>query len=129
MPPMFRALPAVVFALFPAIAWAQTPPPPDTKPARERHRMEDKNAPPTYGPWGPEEVGLTWNTPVWRGAFFDVGTYLGASINMSVPRGVAVKSDGLNPPIFERLEYHGESFRSTTFGGTADFDMIRLSAT
>jgi hypothetical protein len=127
---MFRALPAVVFALFPATLLAQQTPPqvPDTRPARERHRLEEKAPPPTYGPWGPEEVGFTWNTPAWRGLFFEVGHYAGGSIDLKVPLALATFSDGLNPPIFEQLQYHSESFQATSFGGTADFDMFRLSA-
>jgi hypothetical protein len=125
---MFRALPAVVFALFPAIAMAQQQQPvPDTRPARERHRLEDKTAPPTYGPWGPEEVGLTWHPPVWRGLIVTAGNYSGASIGLHLPDGLATQSDGLNPPIFERLVYHSESFRATTIGATADLDVVRLS--
>jgi len=125
---MFRALPAFILALFPAVAWAQVQqPPPDTRPARERHRLEDKNAPPTYGPWGPDEVGLTWHNPAWRGVEVDAGWIAGASIGLDVPRGVATQSDGINPPIFERLKYHSESFRATSIGATADFDVARLS--
>jgi hypothetical protein len=125
---MFRALPAVVFALFPAIAWAQqTPPIPDTRPARERHRLEDKNAPETFGPWGPEEAGFTWHAPAWRGLIVTVGNYSGASIGLDLPLGVGSQSDGLNPPIFERLKYHSESFRATSIGAVADFDTFRLS--
>ena len=127
---MFRALPAVVFALLPSIAWGQQgqQPIPDTKPARERHRLEDKTAPPTYGPWGPEEAGLTWHAPAWRGMFVTVGHYSGASIGLDVPDGLASQSDGLNPPIFERLKYHSERFQATSIAATADFDVFRLSA-
>src|SRR5216110_3182690 len=110
MPAMFRALFALAFALLPTALWAQTPPPPDTKPARERHRLQEKEPPPPEGPWGPEEVGLTWHNPVWRGAIGTVGFYTGASLNMNVPHGLAARSDGVSPPVFERLEYHGESF-------------------
>jgi hypothetical protein len=125
---MFRALPAVVFAIFPTIAWAQQQQPiPDTRPSRERHRLEDKSAPPTYGPWGPEEVGFTWHPPAWRGVIVTAGSYSGASIGMGIPEGLATQSDGLNPPIFERFHYHSESFRATTIGATADLDVVRLS--
>ena len=109
------------------MAQQQQQPIPDTRPARERHRLEDKTAPPTYGPWGPEEVGLTWHAPVWRGLIVTAGTYSGASIGLNLPEGLATQSDGLNPPIFERLTYHSESFHATTFGATADLDMVRLS--
>lgn len=128
MPPMLRALLAAMFALVPTVALAQTQAPPDTKPARERHRLADKEPPPPSGPWGPEEAGLTWHTPVWRGVFVQVGTYSAASLVMNVPRGVATQSDGVNPPVFETLEYHAERFRTTSIGAVADFDMIRLSA-
>ena len=125
---MFRALPAVVFALFPAIAWAQqTPPIPDTREARERHRLEEKTAPAPYGPWGPEEAGFTWHAPAWRGLIVTAGSYGGASIGLDLPLGVATQSDGLNPPIFERLKYHSENFRATSIGATADLDVFRMS--
>jgi len=128
---VLRALPAVVFALLglEGIAWAQQNPPiPDTRPARERHRLDEKTAPATYGPWGPEEAGLTWHMPVWRGLIVTAGSYSGASIGLDVPPGVAVQSDGLNPPVFERLHYHSESFRATSIGLVADLDSFRLSA-
>lgn len=125
---MFQALSAVMFALFPAVALAQTEPPPDTKPARERHRLQEKEPPAPSGPWGPEEIGLTWHTPVWRGAWIQVGTYSGASLVTNVPRAIATQSDGVNPPIFERLQYHSERFRTTSIGAAADFDVFRLSA-
>ena len=125
---MFRALPAVIFALFPAVAWAQqTPPIPDTRQARERHRLEEKNPPATYGPWGPEEAGFTWHAPAWRGLIVTAGSYSGASIGLDLPQGVATRSDGINPTVFERLKYHSESFRATSIGATADFDVFRLS--
>ena len=82
MLPMFRALPAAIVAFLPAIAWAQTAPPPDTKPARERHRIQEHMAPAPEGPWGPDEAGLTWHDPVWRGAFGQVGSYSGSSLAM-----------------------------------------------
>src|SRR5690349_15655499 len=129
MLPMPRALVALFFALLPSLAWAQTQAPPDTKPARERHRIQEKEPPPPEGPWGPEEVGLTWHNPVWRGAVATVGTYGGASLTLGVPHGVAAASDGISPPVFERLEYHGENFRSTSGGLAADLDMFRLSFT
>jgi hypothetical protein len=126
---MPRALFALFFTLLPALAWAQTQPPPDTKAARERHRIQEKEPPPPEGPWGPEEVGFTWHAPVWRGVVGTVGTYGGSSLTMNVPRGLAAQSDGVNPPIFEKVEYHDEHFRSTSGGLTADFDMFRLSLT
>lgn len=129
MPPMFRALPAVFIALFPAVAWAQTAPPPDTKPARERHRLLDKDAVPPSGPWGPEEFGLTWHNPVWRGVFIHGGSYAAGSLRLDVPRGTAVRSDGISPPVFERLEYDEESIRTVSIGATADLDILRLSFT
>jgi hypothetical protein len=121
---MLPAFLAVFCAFLP-----QTEPPPDTKAARERHRLIDKNAPPPGGPWGPEEFGFTWHTPVWRGAFLLGGTYAGSSIRMSVPRGTAARSDGINPPEFEHLEYHDERIRATSFGLLADLDIVRLSIT
>ena len=131
MLPMLRAFPAVIFAFFPAIAWAQqqTQPIPDTKPARERHRLEDKSAPVRHGPWGPEESGFTWHAPAWRGAWITGGVYSGSSINLDVPFGVATESDGINPPIVEKFEYDSERFRTTSIGVVADLDMIRLSFT
>jgi hypothetical protein len=126
---MLRALLPLIFALFPALAWAQTAPPPDTKPARERHRIQEKEPPPPEGAWGPEEFGLTWNAPVWRGVIVSAGSYAGGSIGLSAPRGLAAQSDGINPPIFEHLDYHGESFRTLSGGLTADLDVARLSAT
>lgn len=129
MPPMLRALLALSFALLPAVALAQTAPPPDTKPARERHRLQDKDVPPPSGPWGPEEVGLTWHNPVWRGVFLHGGSYGGNRIGLDVPRGTAVRSDGVSPPVFERLEYDEERFRAAAFGVTVDLDILRLSLT
>jgi hypothetical protein len=127
---MLRALFSLFFLFLPAVAWAQqTPPPPDTQPARERHRIKEKEAPPPEGPWGPEQAGFTWNDPVWRGAFFGGGEYYGNNIQMHVPRGIAAQSDGVNPPIYEYLDYHVERFRSTSGSFTADFDVFRLSAT
>jgi hypothetical protein len=126
---MSRALLALFFTLIPALAWAQTQPPPDTKPARERHRLQEKEPPPPEGPWGPEEVGFTWHNPVWRGLVGTVGTYYGASMEMNVPRGLAASSDGVNPPVFERLEYRDERFNTWSGGLTADLDMFRLSFT
>jgi hypothetical protein len=124
---MFRGLLALFFAFLPALAWAQTQPPPDTKPARERHRIQEKEPPPPEGPWGPEEVGLTWHNPVWRGLVGTVGSYSGASLSMNVPEGLAALSDGVNPPVFESLTYHDERFHTTSGGITADLDMFRLS--
>src|SRR6185436_1511075 len=103
--------------------------PPDTKPARERHRIQEKEPPPPEGPWGPEEVGLTWQNPVWRGAIGTVGVYSGASLSLDFPHGLAARSDGINPPVFEQLEYHGGSFRTTSGTLTADLDMFRLALT
>jgi len=71
---------------------------------------------------------LTWHNPVWRGVIGFVGGYSGDSIGLNVPPGLAAQSDGINPPVFERLEYHSESFRTISGGATADFDMFRLSA-
>jgi hypothetical protein len=129
MLPMPRALVALFFALLPSLAWAQTQAPPDTKPARERHRLQEKEPPPPEGPWGPEEVGLTWHNPIWRGLVGTVGSYSGASLTMSVPEGLAATSDGVNPPVFETLQYHDEHFRAISGGLTADLDMFRLSLT
>ena len=127
MPPMFRALPAILFAFLPAVVWAQTAPPPDTKPARERHRLQEKEPAPPEGPWGPEQLGFTWHAPIWRGAVAAAATYGGTSLSMSVPHALDARSDGVNPPIFETVDYHGESFR--TVGGilAADLDVFRLS--
>src|SRR5690349_7401690 len=122
MPPMPRALLALFFALLPAVAWAQTQPPPDTKAARERHRIQEKEPPPPEGPWGPEQVGLTWHNPVWRGLVGTVGSYSGSSIGVNGPEGLAATSDGVNPPVFETLVYHGENFRTVSGGLTADLD-------
>lgn len=125
---MFRPFIAILCFLAPSVAWAQqTPPPPDTKAARERHRIQEKEPPPPEGPWGAEDFGLTWINPKWRGLLFDVGSYSGSSIALNVPRGVSAFSDGVNPPIFERLTWHEESFRATSFTLAADLDMVRLS--
>jgi hypothetical protein len=128
---MLRSLLAVGCSLIamtaPAWAQQQPAPPPDTKPARERHRIAEKEPPPPEGPWGPEEFGFTWNTPVWRGLTFDVGTYGGASMNLELPRGLAASSDGVNPPVFEKLEWRSENFRTTSLTVGADLDMFRLS--
>jgi hypothetical protein len=124
---MFRALLALFFALLPALAWAQTAPPPDTKPARERHRIQEKEPPPPEGPWGPEQIGLTWHAPVWRGAIAAGGGYSGASLTLDLPHALAASSNGISPPVFERLTYKSENFRSITAGLAADLDMIRLS--
>src|SRR5258706_5871818 len=128
MPPMFRALLPLFFVFLPALAWAQTAPPADTKAARERHRIEEKQAPPPEGAWGPEEFGLTWHNPVWRGLFVSAGTYAGGSLELNVPRGIAVQSDGINPPIIEHLDYHQRSIQARSIGLAADFDTFRLSA-
>jgi hypothetical protein len=131
---MFRSLPALlILSLVPAAAWAQQQPPqqpvpPDTKPARERHRIQEKEPPPPQGPWGPVEFGLTWNNPVWRGLVVDVGSYQAGSLNLSVPRGLAGTSDGVNPPVFESLDWKNEDFRTTSITLAADLDMVRLSA-
>lgn len=129
MLPMFRALPAAMVAFLPAIAWAQqqTEPPPDTKPARERHRVREHEAPPPEGPWGPDEVGLTWHNPTWRGLFGHVGSYAGSSLNLDLPRGIEARSDGISPPYFEKLDYHRGSFRTIDGGLTADLDMLRFT--
>jgi hypothetical protein len=127
MLPMPRALVALFFVLLPSLAWAQTQAPPDTKPARERHRIQEKEPPPPEGPWGPEEVGLTWHNPVWRGLVGTVGSYSGASLGMNVPEALAASSDGVNPPVFESLHYHEERFRTISGGLSADLDMFRLS--
>jgi hypothetical protein len=119
----------VFFALLPALAWAQqVPPPPDTQAARERHRKAEHEPPPPEGPWGPEEFGLTWNTPVWRGAFADVEYRSGSGIHLSTPRGAAGFSDGVSRTFVEKLDWHSEDFR--TVGGllTADLDILRISA-
>ena len=135
LPNMVRPLLAAFFLLVlsASVAWAQQPQPqqtpPDTKPARERHRIQEKEPPPPEGPWGSEEFGLTWRNPVWRGLVFDVGSYGGASLNVGAPRGVAAFSDGINPPVFERLAWNSERFDTTSITLAADLDMIRLSAT
>jgi hypothetical protein len=134
---MFRALLPAFFAFFSLVlgeigggfAWAQTAPPPDTKPARDRHRIQEKEPPPPEGPWGPEEFGLTWNNPVWRGVIVSAGSYAGSSLEYNPPSGLAAQSDGVNPPIFEHLRYHDENFRAQSIGATADLDIVRLSAT
>jgi hypothetical protein len=127
---MLRAFFPLFFLLLPAFAWAQqTPPPPDTQPARERHRLKEKEAPPPEGPWGPDQAGFTFDDPVWRGAFLGGGAFYGSNIQMRVPQGVAAISDGINPPIFERLQYHVEKFRATSGSITLDYDVFRLSAT
>jgi hypothetical protein len=124
---VFRVLGLVLFLS--AAAWAQqTPPPPDTKPARERHRIAEKEPPPPEGPWGGEEFGFTWRNPVWRGLLFDAGSYSGGSLSLNVANGVQSFSDGVNPPVFERLHWNEESFQTTSFSLAADLDMIRLSA-
>jgi len=116
----------------PAAAWAQQPAPPqnppDTKPARERHRVQEKEPPPPQGPWGPEDFGFTWHNPVWRGLIFNVGPYGGGSMSLGVPDGVQVAGDGVNPPVSERLVWDNQSFRTTAFTVTTDLDMFRLSA-
>src|SRR5476651_1420952 len=99
---MLRLFVTLLCLALPAAAWAQqTPPPPDTKPARERHRIQEKEPPPPEGPWGGEEFGFTWRNPVWRGLIFDAGTYSGSSIDLNVPGGLQTSSDGVNPPVFE----------------------------
>ena len=129
MLPMFRALPALAFALLPAIAWAQQQPapPPDTKPARDRHRLQEKEPPPPEGYWGPEEVGLTWNPPRWRGLTGSVGYYTGTSMETNVPEALAARSDGINPPVFESLTYHSQNFNTVSGTVEADLDVFRLS--
>lgn len=125
---MFRALPAVIFVFLSATAaWAQNEPPPDTKPARERHRIAAHEPPPPDGPWGPDEVGLTWHNPVWRGLFGSVGPYEGNSMSFDLPTALASRSDGINPPYFEKMEYKSGSFRTTSGALTADLDMLRFS--
>lgn len=125
---MVRPFVALAVLLLPAAAWAQqTPPPPDTKPARERHRILEKEPPPPEGPWGLEEFGLTWRNPLWRGLFFEVGSYSATSLSLSVPNGLQSSSDGVNPPVFERLHWNEESFQTTSYSVTADLDMIRFS--
>lgn len=119
---------ALLAAAAPALAQQQPAPPPDTKPARERHRIQEKEPPPPEGPWGSEEFGLTWRNPVWRGLTFDVGTYGGASLTLDLPHGLAASSDGVNPPVFEKLDWKSENFRSTSITIGADLDMFRLSA-
>jgi len=125
------SLVALCLILASSAAWAQQPPPqqppPDTKPARERHRIQEKEPPPPEGPWGAEEFGLTWRNPVWRGVVFDVGSYGGGSLSLSVPRALAATSDGVNPPVFEEFEWKHEDFQTTSFSLAADLDMLRLS--
>ncbi|HZE96502.1 MAG TPA: hypothetical protein VE981_05720 [Planctomycetota bacterium] len=116
-----------------ARAAQQQPPPsqpqpiPDTKAARDRHRIQEKEPPPPEGPWGPEEFGFTWQNPVWRGLVITGGPYGGNSLNLNVPDGLAAFSDGVNPPVFESLEWEQESFRSDSITIAADLDMFRLS--
>lgn len=122
-----------LFLTFPVSAWAaaQDPAPqqpvPDTKPARERHRITEKLPPPPEGPWGPEEFGFIWHNPVWRGLTLNVGNYSGSSLNTNLPHGLAASSDGINPPVFETLEWKEESFNTTSLDLAADLDMFRLS--
>jgi len=127
---MFRSLRAssVLLLLSAASATAQQQtPPPDTRAARERHRIEEKEPPPLEGPWGNEEFGFTWRNPVWRGLLFDAGSYSGSSLRLDVPRGLQTSSDGVNPPVFERLEWKEERFNTRALSLAADLDMIRLS--
>jgi hypothetical protein len=124
---MLRALSALLFAVLPAAAFAQTEPPPDTKPARERHRLESRLPPPPQAPWGPEEFGFIWENPVWRGLYLHGGSFSGGSIGLDLPRGKEVSSDGISPPVVEELEYDEERFRSVVIGATADLDVLRLS--
>jgi hypothetical protein len=124
---MLRALFALSFALLPAAAFAQTEPPPDTKPARERHRLQAKEPPPPSNLWGPEEFGFIWDNPVWRGLYLHGGSFAGGSIGLNLPRGREVSSDGISPPVVEDLEYDEERFRSVVIGATADLDVLRLS--
>ncbi len=128
---MVRLLLSLLFLTLPAAAWAQqqAPPPPDTKPARERHRIQEKEPPPPEGPWGGEEFGFTWHNPRWRGLLFDVGSYSATSVELNVPLGLQSFSDGINPPVFESLEWGEESFQTTCFSVSADLDMLRFSAT
>jgi hypothetical protein len=129
---MTRPFLVILFLALPAWAWAQDPAPqqpvPDTKPARERHRIAEKLPPPPEGPWGPEEFGFVWHNPVWRGFIVNAGNYAGASLNLNVPNGLAASSDGINPPVFEELEWGEENFNTTSISIAADLDMFRLSA-
>lgn len=110
------------------LAWQQqTPPPPDTTKARQRHRETEKLGPPPEGPWGVEDFGLTWLTPVWRGLFVDVEYYSGTSIELNVPVGAAGFSDGVSQSLVEHLEWRSEKFRTTGGRLMFDLDMLRLS--
>lgn len=131
---MARGLFAILFLALPSSAFAQQESPPtsqqpipDTRTARERHRVQEKEPPPPEGPWGAEEFGFTWRNPVWRGLIVTAGPYGGASLNSSLPKGLGVFSDGVNPPVFESLEWKDQSFRTTSVTLAADLDMIRLS--
>lgn len=125
---------AILFLALPSSAFAQQQSPPtsqqpipDTRTARERHRVQEKEPPLPEGPWGAEEFGFTWRNPVWRGLIVTAGPYGGASLNSSLPKGLGVFSDGVNPPVFESLEWKDQSFRTTSVTLAADLDMIRLS--
>lgn len=121
---------ALLVILIPSLAWAQQQgPQPDTGPARERHRKAMQEPPKDDGPWGPEEAGLTWQNPVWRGAFLDVESYSAMNLDLHTPRGSVGQSDGVGTSFVETLDWKAEQFR--TIGGRLmfDLDMMRLSAT
>lgn len=125
---MLRPVLAGFLVLSPAIAWAQQNQPiPDTGPAKTRHREREKEPPPLEGPWGPEEFGLTWLTPVWRGVFADAQTYSGDHVELNLPRGITGGSDMVSRSFLEELDWKSQNFR--TLGGRAmvDLDMVRLS--
>lgn len=131
---MGRGILAILIFVLSGSAFAQQQPPapsqpiPDTRPARERHRIQDKEPPQPEGPWGAEELSFTWRTPVWRGLLVTAGIYGGSSLNCSLPKGLGSFSDGINPPVFESLEWKEQSFRTTSVTLAADLDVIRLSA-
>src|SRR5579863_6136007 len=115
---MLRPVLAGFLVLSPAIAWAQQDQPiPDTGPAKTRHREREKEPPPPEGPWGPEEFGLTWLTPVWRGVFVDAQTYSGDNVELNLPRGITGTTDLVSRSFLEELDWKSQNFR--TLGGRA----------
>ncbi|HLY08154.1 MAG TPA: hypothetical protein VKW04_02505, partial [Planctomycetota bacterium] len=133
---MLRSFLAFAFVLLAARApvWAQQQAPqepqpvPDTKPARERHRVQEKLPPPPEGPWGAEDFDFTWLNPVYRGIFADVQSYSATGIELNVPHGVQGFSDGVSETLIQKLSWHDENFRSIGGRVLLDLDMIRISA-
>jgi hypothetical protein len=116
-----------------APAWAQQPPPPtpqappDTKPARERHRIQEKEPPPPEGPWGDEDFGFTWRNPVYRGVFADYESSSATGITLNVPRGIQGETNGVTDSLTQTLRWRDESFRAIGGRLLFDLDMLRLS--